>query len=195
MRRTSMSVAKSFTKAVVGAFVVVLLGYCGIASARFLSSDPIGLQGGLNTYVYVYNNPLRWIDPSGLDINICYYPGGITHVGYGIVGQPGTFGFRPIFSSPIAPGRVTPDPQDEPRECKTVRSSDYQDDCMRNCRVRRVNNPGIYHIGARQCTSFVRDCMRECGIPTGIDPSADYWQGPRPDRFYEKLPGTGVRYQ
>jgi RHS repeat-associated protein len=35
-------------------------------TGRWLSKDPIGIQGGLNQYVFCGNNPVMFVDPLGL---------------------------------------------------------------------------------------------------------------------------------
>jgi len=44
----------------------ILIGFCNIATARYIQPDPVGLEGGINPYAYVDGNPLIQIDPRGL---------------------------------------------------------------------------------------------------------------------------------
>jgi len=39
--------------------------YYNPATGRYISSDPIGLTGGLNTYNYVGQSPVMYTDPYG----------------------------------------------------------------------------------------------------------------------------------
>jgi RHS repeat-associated protein len=52
---------------------------------RFISEDPIGLAGGINVFIYASNNPILFIDPSGL-INWERMGWGALKVGGGALG-------------------------------------------------------------------------------------------------------------
>lgn len=67
---------------------------------RFVSEDPIGINGGLNVYAYVGGRPLNYIDPMGLDM--ASIPRAIT-------------GF--INTHQRLPSNLPPSDTDEKREC------------------------------------------------------------------------------
>ncbi len=53
---------------------------------RYIQSDPIGLQGGLNTYAYVGGNPVMYVDPTG---EVALNPATGAAGGFVVAGPPG----------------------------------------------------------------------------------------------------------
>ncbi len=64
---------------------------------RFIQPDPIGIEGGINLYAYVGNNPLNRTDPSGL-----FWP----LLAGGIVGAAAEYGAQRAMGEPISPGAI-----------------------------------------------------------------------------------------
>jgi RHS repeat-associated protein len=65
-------------------------------TGRYVESDPIGLDGGLNTFGYVEGNPVNGIDPSGL-----------AKLG-GTIAPPCVPGFETMICSPSGAGGAGP---------------------------------------------------------------------------------------
>jgi RHS repeat-associated protein len=173
--------------------------YYDPASGRFLAEDPEGFNAGVNFYAYVLNNPTVYTDPFGLDVIVCFFPvpaGGFGHTGFGFPGDPYTAGFYPTTTAPVypnragplnpnrahGPGGLFPDVGEGPRVCKLIHTTSAQDACMLQQRVERLQNPGTYDVATRQCTGFVHNSLKGCGIPAGSN-------DPRPNHWFPTLPG------
>ncbi len=145
---------------------------------RYVESDPMGLRGGLNTYVYAEDDPVIVTDRLGLDTAMCtrplhhfpFSPGPLYHQ-YVCVGNAKTGytckGLGPSGNNPFnTPGAMESDSY-SPSACKALQPDNK---CLEDCIKKKfAAAPPNYSVDLSQgenCQSYangiVSECMAQC---------------------------------
>ncbi|MDE2462842.1 MAG: RHS repeat-associated core domain-containing protein [Alphaproteobacteria bacterium] len=147
-------------------------------AGRFISEDPSGFSGGVNSYSYADNNVPNWTDPRGLDVTVNYYSGQdgnpFGHVGicinggqcFGFDPGQGGWGFLTPFGIPV-PGEVDPIEGNRPIiSSETIPTTPEQDQEILGYIHNRQSSPGAYDLYFRNCAQFARSALAAGGIST-----------------------------
>ena len=145
-------------------------------TGRYMQSDPVGLDGGINTYSYALGNPLRFVDRFGLWVKLCARKlgdkdqppvaprGDLRRHDYLVISnqirsfQRGGDNWKDIFWSR---GRVDNDEYSNNPMCETICDDDKFDKYVLEASQYAPTYSVIPHFpGARNCQTWAREVIK-----------------------------------
>lgn len=111
--------------------LLALIGFNESSSARYIQSDPIGLEGGANTYGYVAADPLNKTDPQGLMAAVPELPAA-ANVVTNAAGA-AWLAMHPLIPPIVTPSRDIWTPDKNPSNWSCRARADCNDNIPGNC--------------------------------------------------------------
>ncbi|MFH0803311.1 MAG: RHS repeat-associated core domain-containing protein [bacterium] len=190
-----------------GSLVYLRARYYDPQVGRFISQDPIGFSGGMNFYAYCGGNPVKWVDPWGLDIYLVHFENGmpISHLGIAVTTEQGVWYFdfnkaNPRDGSYNVPGEIrghfyesldamaqdlkanalrrwNSEVQIETRNLYENNGSDYSRENAILNQVRSLEPDPMYNAIGYNCVDFVLDALAVARIYGQNDPGGIHGRG------------------